>query len=183
MEVEKGVHEGDWVVVSGMQRLRRIGKLVKVEKFAGESPKSDEPTEKEPARTRRRSRAAEMRNLFRFDLNDPSFQPDLVASPAVFSRFFIDRPIFATVLSIAITLAGGISLISLPIAMYPPISPPTVDVTCQYPGASAQVVSETIAAPIEQQVNGVENMMYMSSQCTNDGSYTLTVTFRNTAST
>ncbi len=98
----------------------------------------------------------------------------------MFSRFFIDRPIFATVLSIAITLAGAISLLSLPIAMYPPIAPPTVNVTCQYPGASAQVVSETIAAPIEQQVNGVENMMYMSSQSTNDGSYTLTVTFRNT---
>ena len=98
----------------------------------------------------------------------------------MFSRFFIDRPIFATVLSIAITLAGAISLLDLPIAMYPPIAPPTVNVTCQYPGASAQVVSETIAAPIEQQVNGVENMMYMSSQCTNDGSYTLTVTFRNT---
>jgi multidrug efflux pump len=98
----------------------------------------------------------------------------------VFSRFFIDRPIFAMVLSIAITLAGAISLVSLPIAMYPPIAPPTVAVTCQYPGASAQVVSETIAAPIEQQVNGVENMMYMSSQSTNDGSYSLTVTFRNT---
>jgi multidrug efflux pump len=97
----------------------------------------------------------------------------------VFSRFFIDRPIFATVLSIAITLAGAIALANLPIAMYPPIAPPTVTVTCQYPGASAQVVSETIAAPIEQQVNGVENMMYMSSQCTNDGSYSLTVTFRN----
>jgi multidrug efflux pump len=96
----------------------------------------------------------------------------------VFSRFFIDRPIFATVLSIAITLAGGLSLRALPIAMYPPIAPPTVTVTCQYPGASAQVVSETVAAPIEQQVNGVENMMYMSSQCTNDGSYSLTVTFR-----
>src|SRR5437016_7686301 len=63
--------------------------------------------------------------------------------------------------------------------MYPPIAPPTVSVTCQYPGASAQVVSETVAAPIEQQVNGVENMMYMSSQCTNDGNYTLTVTFKH----
>ncbi len=83
----------------------------------------------------------------------------------MFSRFFIDRPIFATVLSIAITLAGAISLYALPIAMYPPIAPPTVNVTCQYPGASAQVVAETVAAPIEQQVNGVENMMYMSSQC------------------
>ncbi|MGO9915406.1 MAG: efflux RND transporter permease subunit, partial [Isosphaeraceae bacterium] len=98
----------------------------------------------------------------------------------MFCRFFIDRPIFATVLSIAITLAGGIALWNLPIAMYPPIAPPTVMVTCQYPGASAEVVAQTVAAPIEQQVNGVENMMYMSSQCTNDGSYTLTVTFRNT---
>jgi len=97
----------------------------------------------------------------------------------VFSRFFIDRPIFATVLSIAITLAGGIALWNLPIAMYPPIAPPTVMVTCQYPGASAEVVAQTVAAPIEQQVNGVENMMYMSSACTNDGNYTLTVTFKH----
>jgi len=97
----------------------------------------------------------------------------------VFSRFFIDRPIFATVLSIAITLAGAISLYALPIAMYPPIAPPTVNVTCQYPGASAQVVAETVAAPIEQQVNGVENMMYMSSVSANDGNYSLTVTFKH----
>ena len=97
----------------------------------------------------------------------------------MFTRFFIDRPIFASVLSIVITLAGGLALVSLPIAMFPRIAPPTVSVTCQYPGASAQVVAETIAAPIEQQVNGVENMMYMSSQCTNDGNYTLTVTFKH----
>jgi multidrug efflux pump len=96
----------------------------------------------------------------------------------VFTRFFIERPIFASVLSIAITLAGGLALAALPIAMFPLIAPPTVSVTCQYPGASAQVVAETIAAPIEQQVNGVENMMYMSSACTNDGNYTLTVTFK-----
>jgi multidrug efflux pump len=97
----------------------------------------------------------------------------------VFSRFFIDRPIFATVLSIVITLGGAIALSSLPIAMYPQIAPPNVSVTCQYPGASAQVVSESVAAPIEQQVNGVEGMMYMSSQCTNDGNYSLTVTFKH----
>ncbi len=96
----------------------------------------------------------------------------------MFSRFFIDRPIFAAVLSIVITLAGVLALIALPIAQYPQISPPNVSVECTYPGASAQVVAETVAAPIEQQVNGVENMMYMSSQCTNDGSYTLTITFK-----
>ncbi|MDX2036758.1 MAG: efflux RND transporter permease subunit [Isosphaeraceae bacterium] len=96
----------------------------------------------------------------------------------MFSRFFIDRPIFAAVLSIVITLAGAVSLSSLPLAMYPAIAPPTVQVDCRYAGASAAVVAETVAAPIEQQVNGVEGMLYMSSQCTNDGSYNLTVTFR-----
>jgi multidrug efflux pump subunit AcrB len=95
------------------------------------------------------------------------------------SRFFIDRPIFASVLSIIITLAGGIALSSLPLAQYPEITPPTVEVSAYYPGANAQVVADTVAAPIEQQVNGVENMMYMSSQCTNDGTYTLTVTFNH----
>ena len=82
-------------------------------------------------------------------------------------------------LSIAITLAGGIAVFVLPVALYPPISPPTVQVDCNYPGASAEVVSEAVATPIEQQVNGVENMMYMSSQCTNDGTYNLTVTFKH----
>src|SRR5580692_5726395 len=93
------------------------------------------------------------------------------------SRFFIDRPIFAAVISIALTLAGAIAVVTLPIAQYPPIAPPTVQVSCTYPGASARVVADTIAAPIEQQVNGVEGMLYMSSQSANDGSYTLTITF------
>ncbi len=95
------------------------------------------------------------------------------------SRFFIDRPIFAAVLSILITLAGGIALFTLPLAQFPSITPPTVQVTCNYPGANAQEVSNAVASPIEQQVNGVESMMYMSSQCGNDGSYNLTVTFHH----
>ena len=92
-------------------------------------------------------------------------------------RFFIDRPIFATVLSLAITLAGALAVGTLPLSQYPPVTPPTIQVDCNYPGASAQVVAEAIAAPVEQQVNGVEKMLYMTSQCTSDGSYTLTVTF------
>jgi len=94
------------------------------------------------------------------------------------SHFFIDRPIFAAVLSIVITIMGTAALTSLPIAQYPDISPPTVIVTANYPGANAQTVLDTVAAPIEQQVSGVENMLYMSSQCANDGSYTLLVTFK-----
>jgi multidrug efflux pump subunit AcrB len=98
----------------------------------------------------------------------------------MFSNFFINRPIFASVLSIIIVLAGLITLFfSLPVAQYPEITPPTVEVSAFYPGANAEVVADTVAAPIEQQVNGVEDMLYMSSQCTNDGTYTLTVTFAN----
>src|SRR3984885_1004447 len=94
------------------------------------------------------------------------------------ARFFIDRPVFAWVISIIIVLIGWMSLVSLPIAQYPAITPPTIQVACAYPGASAQVVADAVAAPIEQQINGVEKMMYMSSQCNNDGSYSLVVTFK-----
>ncbi len=94
------------------------------------------------------------------------------------ARFFIDRPIFAWVISIVIVFAGLAAVVFLPIAQYPEITPPTVQVSCQYTGASARVVADTVAAPIEQQVNGVEDMLYMSSQCTNDGGYNLTVTFK-----
>ncbi len=93
------------------------------------------------------------------------------------SRFFIHRPIFAIVISIVIVIAGGVAQTSLPVSKFPEITPPTVQVTAFYPGANAQVVAETIAAPIEQEVNGVENMIYMSSVSADDGSYTLTVTF------
>ena len=94
------------------------------------------------------------------------------------ARFFIDRPVFAWVISIVIVLVGLMARASLPIAQYPAITPPTIQVACSYPGASAQVVADTVAAPIEQQINGVEKMMYMSSQCNNDGSYSLIVTFK-----
>jgi multidrug efflux pump len=93
------------------------------------------------------------------------------------SRFFIDRPIFATVLSVLITLIGGIALAYLPVAQYPRITPPGVSISISYPGANARTVRDTIAAPIEQQVNGVEGVLYMSSQMGNDGSYTLSITF------
>jgi hydrophobe/amphiphile efflux-1 (HAE1) family protein len=94
------------------------------------------------------------------------------------SHFFIDRPRFATVLSIFITLLGLGALAILPVAQYPEIVPPTVQITTSYPGASADTVARTVATPLEQQINGVENMLYLSSQSTGDGNLTITVTFR-----
>jgi len=96
----------------------------------------------------------------------------------VLSRFFIDRPIFATVISVVITLAGGVAVFTLPVAQYPDVAPPTVQVTAVYPGANAYTLRDTVASPVEEQVSGVEGMLYMSSQCTNNGTYTLTVTFK-----
>src|SRR5271165_2107400 len=93
-------------------------------------------------------------------------------------RFFIDRPVFAIVLSLVFVLAGGVAVFTLPVAQYPEVTPPTVLVTAVYPGANAMTVRDTVAAPIEEQVSGVENMLYMSSTSTNDGTYNLTVTFR-----
>jgi len=93
------------------------------------------------------------------------------------SRFFINRPIFASVIALIIVLAGAVTLIGLPIAQYPELAPPTVQVTTAYPGANAQVIADTVASPIEQQINGVEGMIYMSSTSTNSGTYNLTVSF------
>jgi HAE1 family hydrophobic/amphiphilic exporter-1 len=98
-------------------------------------------------------------------------------SNRLMSRFFIYRPIFASVISIIIVLAGFVSFGSLPVAKFPPIAPPTVSVTAVYPGGDARTIADTVATPIEQQVNGVEGMIYMSSNSSDDGSYNLTVTF------
>jgi len=95
----------------------------------------------------------------------------------MFSQIFIERPRLAAVVSIIITLAGLIALLNIPVAQYPQITPPEIRVTASYPGANAQVVADTVAAPIEKEVNGVDNMLYMSSMCSNDGQYTLAVTF------
>ncbi len=95
----------------------------------------------------------------------------------MFSQIFIERPRLAVVISIVITLAGLIALFNIPVAQYPPITPPVVRVSAVYPGANAQVVADTVAAPIEKEVNGVEKMLYMDSTCSNDGRYDLSVTF------
>jgi hydrophobic/amphiphilic exporter-1 (mainly G- bacteria), HAE1 family len=95
----------------------------------------------------------------------------------MFSRFFIERPIFANVIAIATMLIGGVTVFTLPIEQYPEITPPTVQVTTNYPGANAQVLADTVASPLEQEINGVQDMLYMSSTSASDGSYTLTITF------
>src|SRR5258705_1247861 len=93
------------------------------------------------------------------------------------SHFFIDRPIFAAVISVVFVIVGAVSFFRLPIAQYPEIAPPTINVTGQYPGASAEVVASTVVAPIEEQINGVENMLYVSSNATADGKFSIAVTF------
>src|SRR4029079_5065201 len=93
------------------------------------------------------------------------------------SKFFIERPVLANVIAILMVVIGAVSLLKLPVSQYPDVVPPTVQVTTRYPGASARTVIDTVALPIEQQVNGVENMLYMQSFAAADGSYALTVTF------
>src|SRR5437868_10875812 len=93
------------------------------------------------------------------------------------SHFFIDRPIFAAVVSIVIVILGAVAFTRLPVAQYPEIAPPVINVSGQYPGANAEVVATTVVAPIEEQINGVENMLYMSSNATADGRFSIAVTF------
>src|SRR5580765_7463318 len=93
------------------------------------------------------------------------------------SKFFIERPVLSNVIAILMVLIGGVCLFRLAVAQYPDVVPPTVQVTTRYPGASARTVIDTVALPIEQQVNGVEGMIYMQSYASSDGSYSLTVTF------
>ena len=141
----------------------------------------------EPERPRRHRRAGARRSRHqsrapgrRHPLRRRRRRPRLRQEPCTvrLTHFFIDRPIFATVLCVFVTLIGLGALAILPVAQYPEIVPPTVQITTTYPGASAETVSRTVATPLEQQINGVENMLYMNSQSTGDGKLTVTVTFR-----
>lgn len=95
-----------------------------------------------------------------------------------FPHFFVNRPIFAVVISVLIVILGALSLFKLPLSEYPAITPPTVQVMASYPGANPKIIAETVSSPLEQAVNGVENMLYMSSQTAADGKMVLTVTFK-----
>ena len=149
--VKDGIGPDDRIVVSGLMQARPGPKVRPEEQ--GAKPAA-------PPRAARRRR--------------PNRQGE---RPMRISHFFIDRPIFAAVISIVFVILGGVAFFRLPVAQYPEIAPPTITVTGQYPGASAEVVAATVVTPIEQQINGVENMIYMSSNSTGDGRFSISVTF------
>ena len=161
--IEDGLKPGERVIVNGLQQVRPG---VTVEPKLVDMPVA--PAARGPAETAQVLKPAD---------SDPEARRNPERRPVMLARFFIDRPVLAWVISLVIVLLGAIAAAFLPIAEYPEITPPTVQVTASYPGANAQVVADTVAAPIEQQVIGVEGMLYMSSQSNNDGSYTLDVTF------
>ena len=152
--IKDGIGADDRIIVNGLMRARPGAKGA-----------------------RRRSRAPERRA--RRGAAGPPQTAEIAAGrkPMRISHFFIDRPIFASVVSIVFVILGGVAFFRLPIAQYPEIAPPTITVSGQYPGASADVVAATVVTPIEQQINGVENMIYLSSNSTGDGRFTISVTF------
>ena len=187
-EGKEGLSEGERFIVSGMQRVRK-GTQVEPDMQAPPTPpgmplvrrlmQRDQDSRRAggPELTRRK----EARAKAAIDMDRrlaAGFGRSTGLSLLMFSHFFIERPIFASVLSIVIFLAGLVAVVNLPVAQYPPITPPSINVSCNYPGANAQDVADSVAAPIEQQINGVEDMLYMVSQSNNDGSYTLMVTFK-----
>ena len=153
----------EWVITKGLQRARPGGKV---------TPKREAldrlGRRRPPSRSRRRRNDARAA---------PTPRQSRDANRMSISHFFIDRPIFAAVVSLVITIIGAIGYSGLGITQLPEITPPTITVTTSYPGASAQTVADTVAAPIEQEINGVEGMIYMASQSTTDGNLSLTVTF------
>ena len=155
--IESGLDPGDWVVTEGIQRAFPGAKV-------------------EPQRSELTSVAADPSDAAKTSVptrrrNETSLGAGMI------SRFFIDRPVLANVLALVFVLIGLVSLIQLPTAQYPNVVPPTIQVSTRYPGASAKTLVDTVALPIEQQVNGVEDMLYMQSTSASDGTYNLTVTF------
>ena len=168
--IQQGLSADDRVVVDGLQRAIPGSKVAPAE--VAEPPtrrrrRLDHAAERAPEARPRAGRRASAAGRERLE---PS-------QAGMFSKFFIERPVLANVIALLMILIGAVALFELPVAQYPPITPPTVQVTTRYPGASAQVLVDTVALPIEEQVNGVENMLYMQSTSTSDGTYTLTVTF------
>ncbi len=165
--IARGLKPGDRVVIGGCHRRAPAGTRVNPApgRIAIRAEAATEVAEAAPGRGRSHARRP----------TEPQGQGE---RPCASHGFFIDRPIFAGVLALVIAIVGAIAYMALPVSQYPNIVPPTVTVTATYPGANAQTVAETVAAPIEQAINGVDDMLYQSSQSTGDGKLTITVTFK-----